>query len=66
MKMKKAKTIKFQATAYLTWECPHCKTKQTSNIPVSPYRAIAEELTDELCKTCNEFVELTLYEEKEE
>ena len=50
--------------AKIEWQCPFCFHKQISDVPINPYRALAQNMPDEDCEECGEFVKLSLYERR--
>ena len=60
--MRKSITKSFTISVNIIWECPYCKSENTTEYDTSPYSEIAEELVEEMCTSCKEWVTLNFYE----
>ena len=66
MSFLKSKTINFDITVSIKWECPHCGKIHITEYAGSPYSAIADDPADEYCDACENFVTLNFFENEEE
>ena len=58
--MEKVK-VNFDITVEIKWEYPKCGHKNENKYYSSPYTAIAEDSTDEMCDKCKEFYTMDFY-----
>lgn len=63
---KTAKTISFDLKAEIDFKCPHCDSIKKTTYNINPYRIPADDLPDEYCDNCKNFIKLTLYENEDE
>lgn len=45
------------------WTCPNCEKTHEEKFYQGPYQAIADSPSDVHCKECNEFYEITFFNE---
>jgi phage FluMu protein Com len=55
---EKAIIINYKMTACIEWKCPKCGHISIITVGINPYRIPAEDMPDEMCGNCEEFISL--------